>query len=69
MINARPPSKPAAARIKNHTPEGHLDAVRELLEDAASRQLKATDILDPALEELQHAKQILASTMDDEGTE
>jgi hypothetical protein len=47
----------------------HLDAVPQLLNDAASRELPAKDIVGPALDELQQAKQILASTMDAEGTQ
>jgi hypothetical protein len=46
-----------------------LDALDALLREAAAQRRGADEILQPALERLREARQIIDSTMDEEGTE
>jgi hypothetical protein len=46
-----------------------LDALEALLNSAAARHRPADEILDEALAHLREARQIIDSTMDDDGTE
>ena len=46
-----------------------LDALTALLQRAAAEQRPTGEILEPALGYLREARQIIDSTMDDEGTE
>jgi hypothetical protein len=46
-----------------------LDAVAALLQDAAARRRPIDEILDEALAQLREARQIIASSFDEEGTE
>jgi hypothetical protein len=47
----------------------HLDALKALLVDAAAAHRRADEILDEALAHLREARQIIDSTLDDNGTE